>query len=476
MSKKADIKNLESRIEIILLRLTQVESENASLRAENAILRSENTLLKSQLGQNSSNSHKPPASDGLTKQPAIPRQKGGKTGGQLGHDGQTLKLSSQIDEILIHKPTTCQRCGSSLTHQEFTLCEKRQVFEIPKPQLIVTQHEQYRCQCACGCQNWGVFPSSVSAPVQYGSNARTFASLLNQQYLLPLNQVSSIFDDLYGQPINESTIISSNRQLYALLEQPEQVIKSALIESKVVHFDETGARTAGKLNWLHSASNQHYTYYFHHLKRGYPAMIDTPSVLPYFKGYAVHDCWASYFKFDESRHVLCNSHLFRELQANFERGFEWAQSIKQLIFELYEKSKMNKNNEEYIICKEQYRKTKAIIKNQLKTIEAQLIAINSKNQIEKKALALVKRMQKHLKSFLFFAKDPDLPFTNNLAERDIRMVKLKIKISGAFRTVEGIQIFARLRGFISTCKKQKINVFQSIRNIMDGNSFSLKLS
>lgn len=473
MGKKADIKNLESRIEVIILRLNHVESENADLRAQNGVLRSENTLLRSQLGQNSSNSHKPPASDGLTKQAAIPRLKGGKTGGQLGHDGHTLKMSTQIDETVIHKPTACKRCGISLTNQLFTLCEKRQVFEIPEPKLIVTQHEQYRCQCTCGCQNWGIFPASVNAPIQYGSNARTFASLLNQQYLLPLNQVSSIFDDLYGQPINESTIISSNRQLYALLEQPEQLIKSALIKSKVVHFDETGARTAGKLNWLHSASNEDYTYYFHHAKRGYPAMIDTPSVLPHFSGYAVHDCWASYFKFDACQHVLCNSHLFRELQATIERGFEWAQSIKQYIFELYD---IQKKHKDHIVCKEQYQKSKAIIKSQLEIIEAQLSAITMRNPIQQKALALVKRIRKHLKSFLFFAKDPDLPFTNNQAERDIRMVKLKIKISGAFRTVEGIQIFARVRGFISTCKKQNINVFQAIRNILNGYPFDSTLS
>jgi transposase len=473
MGKKADIKNLESRIEVIILRLTHVESENSDLRAENAILRSENTLLKSQLGQNSSNSHKPPASDGLTKQPAIPRLKGGKTGGQLGHDGQTLKMASQIDEITTHKPTACKQCGKSLIHQIFTLCEKRQVFEIPEPKLIVTQHEQYHCKCSCGCQNWGDFPASVNAPIQYGNNARTFASLLNQQYLLPLNQVSSIFKDLYSQPINESTIISGNRQLFTLLEQPEQLIKSALITSKVVNFDETGARTAGKLNWLHSASNEHFTYYFHHTKRGYPAMIDTPSVLPHFCGYAVHDCWASYFKFDACQHVLCNSHLFRELQATIERGFEWAQSIKQHILVLYD---IHKKHKDHIVSKEQYQKSKELIKAQLEIVEAQLNAITLRNPIQQKALALVKRIRKHLKSFLYFAEDPDLPFTNNQAERDIRMVKLKIKISGAFRTVEGIQIFARLRGFISTCKKQNINVFQAIKNILNGQSFSLSLS
>lgn len=473
MGKNADIRNLNLKLDKVMLRLTQVETENTELRAEVAELRSEKALLKSQIGQNSTNSHKPPSSDGLTKQPAIPRKTGGKTGGQEGHSGQTLKMVSEIDAHISHKPETCQKCGTSLVTQIFTLCEKRQVFDIPPPRLVVTQHELYRCQCTCGCQNWGKFPASVSAPVQYGTNARTFASLLNQQYLLPFNQVSSIFEDLYGQPINESTVISANRQLYTLLEQSEQEIKSALIGSKVVHFDETGARTVGKLNWLHTASNAKYTYYFHHEKRGYPALIDTPSVLPNFKGYAVHDCWASYFKFDECQHVLCNSHLFRELQAASERGFHWAQSIKKHIFELYELQKQDKDRK---VSKEQYLLKENLIKTELEEIDTELSKIEQINPVQQKAWALIKRIRKHLKSFLFFAEDPDLPFTNNQAERDIRMVKLKIKISGSFRTVEGIQIFARIRGFIATCRKQKINVFDAIKDIFTEKPFLFKLT
>lgn len=473
MGKNADIRNLNLKLDKVMLRLTQVETENTELRAEVAVLRSENALLKSQIGQNSTNSHKPPSSDGLTKQPAIPRKTGGKTGGQEGHSGHTLKMVSEIDAHIIYKPETCQKCGTSLATQIFTLCEKRQVFDIPPPRLVVTQHELYRCQCTCGCQNWGTFPASVSAPVQYGTNARTFASLLNQQYLLPFNQVSSIFEDLYGQPINESTVISANKQFYALLEQSEQNIKSALMASKVVHFDETGVRTVGKLNWLHTASNSKYTYYFHHEKRGYPALIDTPSVLSHFKGYAVHDCWASYFKFDNCQHVLCNSHLFRELQAASERGFEWAQSLKKHIFELYESQKQDKDRK---ISKEQYQLKESLIKTELEKIDKQLSEISTINPIQQKAWALVRRLRKHLNSFLCFAKDPDLPFTNNQAERDIRMVKLKTKISGSFRTVEGIQIFARIRGFISTCRKQKIMVFDAMKNIIAGNPSLVKLT
>ena len=473
MGKNAEIRNLNLKLDSVMIRLTRVETENTELRAENVLLRSENALLKSQIGQNSTNSHKPPSSDGLTKQPAIPRKVGGKTGGQEGHGGQTLKMVSKIDDIIIHKPDTCRSCGTSLVTETFSLCDKRQVFEIPLPRIIVTQHELYRCQCACGRQNWGTFPASVSAPVQYGINARTFASLLNQQYLLPFNQVSALFEDLYGQPINESTVISANRQLYALLEQPEQDIKSALMASKVVHFDETGARTVGKLNWLHTASNPKYTYYFHHEKRGYPALIDTPSVLPNFKGYAVHDCWASYFKFDDCQHVLCNSHLFRELHAASQRGFDWAQSIKNHIFELYELQKQNKDQK---VTKKQYQLKERLIKTELEKIDKQLSEVEQINPIQQKAWALVRRMRKHLKSFLCFAKDPDLPFTNNQAERDIRMVKLKIKISGSFRTVEGIHIFARIRGFISTCRKHKMNVFDAIKDIYSPKPSVFKLT
>jgi transposase len=451
MSLPTDIDRIQDLVKLLMSQLSALETEVMTLRSENA-------LLKSQLAQSSTNSHRPPSSDGLTKKPAFARPKGGKTGGQKGHSGKNLKMVTTPDVIETHLPTLCKRCGQSLINKEMTRYESRQVFEIPPPKLIVTEHQAFACLCGCGQRNLGNFPTQVQAPVQYGVQARGLASLLNQQYLLPFGQVSALFEDLFNQPINESTIISANHRLYDALEPAEQAIKNAIIQSKVVHFDETGARVEGHLNWLHVASNDQYTYYFHHHKRGQLALMDTPSVLPYFKGYAVHDCWASYFKFDKCLHILCNAHLLRELQAAFERGFSWANDLKIQLNELYQNNKL-------------YRQTKKLLKKQLKAIQIQLLSIQNRNPVEQKALALVKRIKKRLKSFLAFAKDPDLPFTNNLAERDIRMVKLKLKISGSFRTLQGIQHFARIRGYISTVRKQGINVFHNIVSALENKPF-----
>lgn len=464
MTIPSDISSLQSLVKELL---TKVES----LENEVIVLRSENTALKGQISQNSSNSHRPPSSDGLTKKPAFARPKGGKIGGQKGHDGKTLKMVITPDIVQSHQPDICTRCGASLLDKpnvDMKVYERRQVFDIPEPKLIVTEHRAFSCTCGCGQRNWGDFPASVQAPVQYGIGALGFASLLNQRYLLPLGQVSHLFEDLFNQPINESTILSANKRLYESLEVPEQAIKQALIQSKVVHFDETGARTAGQLNWLHTASNAQFTYYFHHAKRGILALMDTPSVLPHFKGYAVHDCWASYFKFENCFHVLCNAHLFRELQAAYERGFIWAADIKKRLKQLYDLPIHLK-----IL---HFHDSKKQLKKQLKTIEKELSSLECRTPQQQKSFALVKRIKKHLKSFLAFAKDPDLPFTNNQAERDIRMVKLKIKISGSFRTLQGIQHFARIRGYISTCRKQGINVFKSILNALILNPFIPALS
>ena len=168
--------------------------------------------------------------------------------------------------------------------------------------LIVTENKAFGCVCGCGRRNLAAFPSGMSAPVQYGHGARAFASLLNQEYLLPFKKVSCLFEDLFAQPINVSTIQSSNFALYTALEAPEQAIKTAIEQSEVAHFDETGLHINSHLNWLHVASTDKLTYYFVHPRRGTPALIDTPSVLPHFKGRAIHDCWASYFKFKQCTH------------------------------------------------------------------------------------------------------------------------------------------------------------------------------
>lgn len=434
-------------------------AELQTVKEELSFVKSENADLKSQLGLNSTNSHKPPTSDGLIKPPLMPRPKGGKVGGQPGHKGRHLKMVSdanQIDKVIPYLPQTCGLCGQTLGARTCQLSERRQVFDLPEPKLFVTEHQVFGCTCGkCGYRTLAKFPQGVTAPVQYGSGAKAFATLLNQHYLLPFAKVSDLFDTLFGQPFNVSTLQSSNEAVYAALETTETAIKAAIIDSPVAHFDETGLHINGKLNWLHVAATEQHTYYFAHAKRGTPALQDIPSVLPHFKGTAVHDCWSSYFKFDNCQHALCNAHLMRELQAAVERGYTWATNLQNQFKELLELKNKDKLTPKIV---KKYRKN---IKFHLKIIQKGLAQSDDPNtKIVQKTKALINRLKQHLEKFLAFAENPQVPFTNNLAERDIRMVKLKTKISGGFRTEKGAYIFARIKSVIATARKQNINVFQ----------------
>jgi transposase len=457
--------SLPTDIDGLTLLVSRLLSDLESLRCEVTRLQTENAALRSQLGLNSHNSHKPPSSDGLRSPTPVPRGKGDKVGGQKGHDGKTLKMvaASSIDTVFRHYPASCASCGTPLSSDRGKLSERRQIFDLPAPRLSVMEHQVFKCCCGkCGYESLGTFPKGVNAPVQYGSGAKAFASLLNQHYLLPFAKVSDLFDTLFGQPFNVSTLQSSNEQLYEALETTEWGIKTAIENSAVAHFDETGLHIGGKLNWLHVAATEHYTYYFAHAKRGTPALEDTPSVLPHFKGRAMHDCWSSYFKFDQCTHGLCNSHLMRELQAAFERGYAWAKALQDQFKELL---KLKKDQQ---LTPKIVKKRRKKLKYQLKNIQKHLNDnADDKSKIVQKTKALINRLRQHLDKFLAFAEFEEVPFTNNLAERDIRMVKLKAKISGGFRTEKGAKTFARIKGVIATARKQGKNVFQILKAACD---------
>ena len=198
------------------------------------VLQQKVEVLEGRVNQTSGNSHRPPSSDGLSKPPTVERPKGGKVGGQKGHSGKTLKMVSNPDHIEQHFPQICDCCGSDLRALPMSVYERHQVFDLPIPRLIVTENQAFSCTCGCGIRNLAASPSSVNAPVQYGHQAKAFASLLNQQYLLPFEKVSDLFEDLFSQPINVRTIISGNKALYDALEVPEQEIKRAIEQSDVL--------------------------------------------------------------------------------------------------------------------------------------------------------------------------------------------------------------------------------------------------
>lgn len=321
MTLESEILSLKILVNSLLSRVSQLESENSNLREENSMLRHENLEFKSRLGKNSSNSHKPPSSDGYAKKPVIPQTTDKSVGGQLGNVGKTLQIVANPDSVVKHHLEICPFCQRNLSQSDvIKIGSSHQVFDLPVEKLLITEHQLLVSKCTCGCQSKAILPIHLSSsPVQYGPNIKALSVYLNTDFKIPFHKISTLFGDLYGYEFNESTAFNANQQIYKHLEPIESQIKEELLQSKVLHADETGLRCAGSLQWLHVASNALYTYLFVHPKRGKIAIESLQSILPDFKNYLMHDCWASYFGLFGAKHLICNAHLIRELQALIEK-------------------------------------------------------------------------------------------------------------------------------------------------------------
>lgn len=462
MDKDHLISVLLEKIDALTLRLDLAEKEIESLKAEN-------NELKARLSINSRNSNKPPSSDGYTKAPALPKKLKGKQGGQIGHHGNTLRQSQKPDQTVICKPSSCI-CGHTFSEQEMELSEKRQVFDLPQPKLEVAEYQIYKGICPdCGLSHKGLTPAGVNSPVQYGNNVKALVVLLNVQYKLPFKKIQQLFGDLFSYPINESSVYSAALQCYQNLDQSEQIIKSKVTQNDVAHVDETGVRVEGLLRWLHTASTTLYTYLFVHDKRGCQALQSDKSILNNFKGWLIHDCWSSYFKFTGVKHALCGAHILRELQALVETGqSKWAITFKTFLMHVYEMPFQQR-----VLQRQQIIARYKRICQLGQIAEPPPIKASGKRGRNKrtKARNLVERLIREQDAVLAFAFNKEVPFTNNLAERDIRPVKVKQKISNCFRSFKGAEIFARIEGFVSTARKQNRNVFSELCHTFDGYNF-----
>ena len=362
----------------------------------------------------------------------------------------------------------CKECGHTLENVEIKAYERRQVFDISPVNLIVTEHRSQIKTCPhCGRLNKAVFPELVKYPVQYGPNILASAVYCKNHHFIPYERISEFFDDIMGIKICPATIIRAEKECFQNLEKFENVIREKLIASPVIHCDETGMKIEGKRHWLHVASNDKYTCYFAHSKRGSEA-INAMGILPEFKGTAVHDGWKPYNIYG-CDHALCNAHLQRELtgiEENYKQ--QWAKEMNELLAE------MKKYTDE---CKEQ---VKDLDFEQIKTLEKRFYAVVAKGIEENprslnpekqgkrgknpktKARNLLDRFIGHKEKILRFLTDLKVPFENNQAERDIRMMKLQQKISGTFRTTQGAEAFCRIRAYISTIRKNRLPVLEGI--------------
>jgi transposase len=457
------------------LRVKELEEENASLRAiivlkdlRIAELESEVKILTERLNKNSSNSHKPPSLDGYRKKPAFPKNKGGKRGGQDGHKGGTLLMVSEADKTKRLIPDLCV-CGYDISDAPRILVEERQVIDIPKPKIVVTSYKQYAVRCTrCGKENRKEFPADINSAVQYGPRVRTLSVLLNTDYKVPVKKISTLFGDLYGITPNVASIVSNNRRCYDILEPVEHQIKEEIKSSAVAHSDETGLRVEGKLHWLHTTSTLLFTYFYIHAKRGSDAITDACSIIAEYTGTLIHDCYESYFKLTKAKHGLCGAHLVRELEAQIEDKKPWAQSMSDLLLELH-KTSCDQN----VINKVHIDKKYDEIIASGKAHEPPPIKSGKRGKYKRsKGLNLLERLEKHKTSALAYAFDPNIPFTNNLAERDLRPTKIKMKVSNTFRSTAGAEHHARIAGFTSTLRKQNINVFSGLMKVFKHKEFT----
>lgn len=425
--------------------------------------------LKARLNENSRNSNRPPSSDGFRQtKSAMPKNKG-QRGGQGGHLGKTLKPVAEPDLVIDCEPQKCQ-CGASTFVSQVQIAESRQVFDLPEPRLEVVEYRRLKRQCQCGEMVSGKFPEGVLAPVQYGVKVQAMVTLLSVQGCLSHRKIGQLFGDLYGYELNEATTQAMlNRSADKM---PVEEIKAALIESAVVNLDETGIREGGKLKWLHNTSTAELTYQFVHQKRGRGALQSELSILPEFKGVGVHDCWASYFGFGEMQHAICNAHILRELTGIIETGeSKWGLQMKELLLEMYEKSEYGKG-----VIKEigEYEKSYAAIIRAGEKEEPAAKKTHPKGKWKRtKGRNLLARLSQYADSVLRFGKQAEVPFTNNQAERDIRPVKVKQKVSGGFRSASGSRSYTRIYSFISTMRKMKRQVFQELRSVIEGKPFVL---
>jgi transposase len=465
-----DINILKDLVMVLLTRIEQLESNQSSLESENMSLKAENAELRNRLNQNSQNSNKPPSSDGLTKkttQPAIPKEKGKRSGGQNGHTGTTLKMVDVADLKIVHHAPCCPCCSKIFTASDVEkVIQRRQVFDIPEPRLAVTEHRLGIITC-CGQKHQGVFPKGVNSLVQYGTHIKSLSVLLSVDYKVPFDKIEQLFADLYHCRFNESTAISANNAFFEALAPIEATIKSKILASPVAHFDETGMRVEGKLHWFHTACTAAFTYLFVHRKRGKIALNSEESLIKDFKNWAIHDCWKSYFDFKSCYHALCNAHIIRELDNLIELNSAWAVDMKALLFELYhlsDKGSINVPNK--LIWHKKYENIcqKADLEEPLPIKSTEKTRGRPKST---KGRNLLNRLMTHQEGVLAFAFIDHIPFTNNQAERDIRCLKTKQKVATSFHTMKGAQNYARIQGFVSSVRKHKINVFKQINNVFE---------
>jgi transposase len=437
--------------------------------------------LEAKLEKDSHNSSKPPSSDdGFRRKPRSLREPGkAKPGAQPGHKGKTLRRIAQPDHVHTHRiKPVCDACGSVIAAQRIELLpERRQVIDLPAIRFAVTEHRVEVARCTCGKLHRAAFPAQLSQAVQYGSQIKAAAVYLTQYQQVPVERASQALYDLFGLRMSAGTVQNCIREAAHALTPAAGQIRQALREAPVVHFDETGMRVGRTLHWLHTAGTHTLSWYGSHRKRGKPA-LDELGILSGFAGVAVHDGWAPYARYD-CEHALCNAHHLRELIYVHERTRQtWAVQMVSLLREACREAGLSAQQGHHALHEARYRH----YRQRYDELLAQGKALNPRQARDptredlrgrirqSEAYNLLSRLERFAGQVWRFAIDHRVPFTNNQAERDIRMPKLKQKVSGCFRAAHGLQAFCTIRSYLASLRKQQRSLLEALSQAFAGNA------
>jgi transposase len=431
-------------------------------------LRVEMKALRARLRQNPRNSSKPPSAEGLAKPaPRSLRTKTGrKPGRPRGQPGATLEMTDHPDHVITHEPGRCCGCGAGLFGAAVAGAERRQVTDLPQDiRAQVTEHRIVSRRCSCGAVTAGAVPAGVSAPAQYGPRVTAACCYLWHGQFLSRGRTCQAVGELFGVPVSPGAVAGMVKRVAGKLGAPLEAIRKALAAADVLHADETGFRVAGKLAWVHSASSGKFTLITVHGKRGRAGM-DAAGVLPEFRGVLVHDCWAPYDTYAQLTHALCNAHALRELQAVTDAApagqWCWASQAADAQRDMKALADASLaidgtlghiDQDKMAAIRHRYHSALLIGKQQTTARAGPLM---------RKHHALARRLLAREDDYLRYTTDPRVPFDNNAAEREIRMSKLRVKVSGCMRSMAGAEAFCAIRSYLATAAKHGTGMLDAL--------------